>query len=169
MFGEMALADDLPRSATVRARGRARLLCVERGDFHRIIHDNSSIALSVLKSLSLMVRRSNNSFVENLRMRNEQLEKAYKELQEAQHELLAAERLSTLGKFSSLILHDIRNPISIMRGYAEMIIHRHDDHDHMVRNAKRIISEADRLNRLAGELLDYSRGEIRLNMQIVDL
>ena len=40
---------------------------------------------------------------------------------------------------------------------------------HIVRNAKRIVSEADRLNRLAGELLDYSRGEIRLNMQIVNL
>jgi signal transduction histidine kinase len=37
------------------------------------------------------------------------------------------------------------------------------------RNAKRIITEADRLNQIASELLDYSRGEIRLNMSIVDL
>jgi signal transduction histidine kinase len=169
LFGEMSLVDDLPRSATVRVRGRTRLLCVGRGDFHRIIHENSSIAVSVLKSISLMVRRSNNSFVESLRRRNEELESAYKELQEAQHELLAAERLSTLGKFSSLILHDIRNPISIVRGYAEMIVHNATDESRIVRNSKRIISEADRLNRLAGELLDYSRGEIRLNMQIVEL
>jgi signal transduction histidine kinase len=169
LFGEMALVDDLPRSATARARGQTKLLCIERDDFHRIIHENTSVAISVLRSVSLMVRRSNETFVESLRSRNQELERAYRELKETQEELLRAERLSTLGKFSSLILHDIRNPISIVRGSAEMIIHRPDDQERAVRNARRIVMAADRLNRLAGELLDYSRGEIRLNMQIVDL
>ena len=169
LFGEMALVDDLPRSATVRSRGKTRLLSMERGDFHRLIHQNSSVAISVLKSISLMVRRSNNSFVEGLRSRNRELEEANRDLKSAQDELLRAERLSTLGKFSSLILHDIRNPISIMRGYAEMVASRPADTERVVRAARRIVSESDRLNRLAGELLDYSRGEIRLNLQIVDL
>src|SRR5512142_3245393 len=35
-FGEMALIDDLPRSATVVARDAARLLSVGREDFHKI-------------------------------------------------------------------------------------------------------------------------------------
>jgi signal transduction histidine kinase len=169
LFGEMALVDDLPRSATVRARGATRLLCMEREDFHRIIHSNSSVALSVFKSLSLMVRKSNDSFVDSLHARNRDLETAYGELKNAQDELLRAERLSTIGKLASLILHDIRNPISVVRGYAEMILHHPDDRERIVRNAGRIISEADRLNRIAGELLDYSRGDIRLNLQIVDL
>jgi signal transduction histidine kinase len=169
LFGEMALIDDLPRSATVIARNSTRLLSMMREDFQRILAENSAVALSVLKSVSLMVRRSNQSFVDNLRNRNHALEKAYRELEEAQDELLKAERLSTLGKFSSLILHDIKNPLSILRGYAELILMNSEESAKVRKSAAKIIAESDRLNRLAGELLDYSRGDIRLNMQIVDL
>jgi len=169
LFGEMALVDDLPRSATVIARKGARLLVMEREDFHRIVTEKSAVALSVLKSVSQMVRKSNQSYVDNLRKRNRELEKAYSELEAAQEEVLKAERLSTLGKFASLILHDIKNPLSILRGYAEMILMSLDDRKKIRRSAQKIIAESDRLNLLAGELLDYSRGDIRLNMQIVDL
>ena len=169
LFGEMALIDNLPRSATVIARGKTRLLYIGRNDFHKIISENSSISLSVMRSVSLMVRKSNDSFVENLRARNKKLQKAYKELKETHEELIRMERLSTLGKISSLILHDIRNPISILRGYAELIRMRPENTEKNKNNANKIINEADRLNRLANEMLDYSRGEIRLNMQIVNI
>ena len=169
LFGEMALVDDLPRSATVVAREKSRLLYVNRDDFTRIITENSSIALSIIRSVSSMVRQSNETFVEGLRERNRELEEAYRDLKEAQDELLRAERLSTLGKFSSLILHDIKNPLSILRGYAELIVRNSAHGVRVQRNAEKIIQEADRLNRLANELLDYSRGEIRLNISIVDL
>lgn len=169
LFGEMSLIDDLPRSATLVARTAVKLLYINRDDFHRIITENSSIALSIMRSVSLMVRMSNKTFVEGLRQRNEELEKAYKELKATQEELLKTERLSALGKFSSLILHDIRNPLSILRGYAEMIVLRNEDREKVIKSAKNIIHEADRLNRMANELLDFSRGDIRLNMSIVDL
>lgn len=168
-FGEMALIDDLPRSATVVARDAARLLSVGREDFHKIIKENSSVALSVMRSVSSMVRLSNETFVDNLRRRNSELVRANRELKRTQEKLLRAERLSLLGKFSSLILHDIRNPIAILRGYAEMIMLHTEDPKLIERNVSRIMSEADRLNRIASELLDYSRGEIALNMSIVDL
>lgn len=169
LFGEMALIDDLPRSATVVAKEKSRLLYIERDDFNKIIKENSSIALSVMRSVSLMVRKSNESFVENLRKRNKKLKKAYKKLKETHAELIKMERLSTLGKISSLILHDIRNPISILRGYAELIRMKPENSEKNKSNANKIIIEADRLNRLANEMLDYSRGEIRLNMQIVSI
>jgi signal transduction histidine kinase len=169
LFGEMALIDELPRSATVLAKEPTRLFYIDRDDFHTIIQDNSEIAISILKSVTDMVRSSNEYFVENLRERARELEKTNRALQEAQEELLLKDRLSTLGKFSSLILHDIRNPLSILRSMAEMIILNSNDSDKVERNARRIITEADRLNQIASELLDYSRGEIRLNMSIVDL
>jgi signal transduction histidine kinase len=169
LFGEMALIDELPRSATVVARDQARLASINRGDFHDIIRENSRIAISILRSVSDMVRRSNENFVESLRERNRELEKANRALREAQEELLRKERLSTLGKFSSLILHDIRNPISVLRSLAEMMLLRAEDRSRVERNARKIIVEADRLNQLASELLDYSRGEIRLNPTIVQL
>ena len=76
-------------------------------------------------------------------------------------------RLVPEGKGNGLLT--IRNPISILRGYAEMLLLHPKDNERVKRSADRIIGEADRLNRIASELLDYSRGEIRLNMQIIDL
>lgn len=169
LFGEMALIDELPRSATVLAKEPTRLFYIGRDDFHTIIRDNSKIAISILKSVSDMVRKSNDYFVDNLRERARELEKTNQALREAQEELLLKDRLSTLGKFSSLILHDIRNPLSILRSMAEMIVLNSSERKKVERNAKKIISEADRLNQIASELLDYSRGEIRLNMSIVNL
>jgi signal transduction histidine kinase len=169
LFGEMALIDELPRSATVIARNPVRVLSIGRQDFHRIITENASVALSVMRSVSSMVRVSNDKFVESLRKRNRELVKTNRQLKNTQNRLLRAERLSVLGRFSTLILHDIRNPISILRGFAEMILQHAGDAEIVVRNVRRIISEADRLSRISGELLDFSRGEISLNMSIVDL
>jgi signal transduction histidine kinase len=169
LFGELALIDELPRSATVVARDPVRLLSIVRQDFHNIITENASVALSVMRSVSSMVRVSNETFVDSLRARNRALVKANRKLKSAQSRLVQAERLSVLGRFSSLILHDIRNPISILRSYAEMILLHPHDTGIVLRNIQRILAEADRLNRIAGELLDYSRGEISLNMSIVDL
>jgi signal transduction histidine kinase len=169
LFGEMALIDDLPRSATVIAREPVRALAIGRVDFHQIITANSSVALSIMRSVSAMVRASNESFVETLRKRNTELIRANRQLKNTQAKLLRAERLSVLGKFSSLILHDIRNPISVLRGFAEMVLINPEDTEVVKRNIERIIGEADRLNRIASELLDFSRGEISLTLSIVDL
>ena len=169
LFGEMAVVDDLPRSATVIALGAVRLLSVGRDDFRGIVASNGAIALSITRSVSAMVRASNESFLENLHRRNRDLLKANRELRRAQERLIQAERLSVLGKFASLILHDIRNPIAILKGYAEMVQLAPEDQALVERNIGRIIAEADRLNRLASEMLDFSRGDIALNVSIVDL
>jgi signal transduction histidine kinase len=169
LFGEMAVVDDLPRSATVVALGAVRLLSVGRDDFRGIIASNGAIALSITRSVSAMVRASNESFLENLHHRNRDLLKANRELRRTQERLIQAERLSVLGKFASLILHDIRNPIAILKGYAEMVQLAPEDRALVDRNIGRIIAEADRLNRLASEMLDFSRGDIALNVSIVDL
>ena len=167
-FGELALIDELPRSATVLARQATRVLAVGRSDFHRIVTENATVALSIMRSVSSMVRTSNDSFVESLRKRNRALVKANRELKSTQEKLLRAERLSLLGRVSSLILHDIRNPLSVLRSLAELVLLHPGEPAAVERNIKRIIDEADRLGRIAGELLDYSRGEISLHMSIVD-
>jgi len=174
LFGEMALVDNLPRSATVVTRTRSRLLYINEEEFQRLLKENSLVALAIIRSLSAMVRKSNQSFVEDLRERNRQLQKAYDELQAAQDELLRNERLTTLGKFSSMILHDIRNPISVIKAYADMLILSPGDAstDEASKETKyldKIRFETERLNQLANELLDYSRGEIRLDMGIVSI
>jgi signal transduction histidine kinase len=165
-FGEMALIDELPRSATVVAKERTLLLFLFREEFRRLITEHSSIALSVMTGISSMVRRSNEAYVDDLRHRNEELELAYSKLKSAQSDLLRSERLSTLGRFSSLILHDIRNPLSILKGQLQLMQLRLLEPEKLEKHAAASLAEVNRLERLAGEFLDYSRGEIRLDMSV---
>ncbi len=167
LFGEMALVDDLPRSATVVVEEAADLLYIAGEDFRRFISENGNIALSIMKRLSGMVRNSNDSFVDGLRRRNRELEQANRELRATQRELLRSERLSALGKMSSMILHDLRNPLSVLRGHAEIMNMHLDDTERIREGLALIVREVDRMNALANELLDYSRGEIRLDTGIV--
>lgn len=57
-FGEMALLDDEPRSATVIAAGRSRLLVLSRAAFREHIAAHPRTALRVLTELSRRLRRA---------------------------------------------------------------------------------------------------------------
>ena len=168
LFGEMALVDDLPRSATVISRSDTRMLYINEVEFQRLLEENARIALAIVRSLSAMVRKSNETFLEDLRERNIKLQRAYDQLKEAQAELIRNERLSTLGKFSSMILHDIRNPISVIRAFADLLKSYTTD-EKQLKYVDNIRFETQRLNQLANELLDYSRGEIRLDIEAIDI
>lgn len=165
-FGELALLDELPRSATVVARENTRVLFLYREDFRNLIRDHSSIALSVMVSISFMLRSSNEVFLEDLKKRNTELEAAYRELEEVHADRLRNERLSTLGKFSSMILHDIRNPLSMLKGLLQLMILNIHEPEKLEGNIRNALSEVSRLENLASEFLDYSRGEMRLNLGV---
>lgn len=57
-FGEMALIDDLPRSAHVIAMEDSRLIVLYRDDFHRCLEQAPRIALGLLRALSRRLRRA---------------------------------------------------------------------------------------------------------------
>jgi CRP-like cAMP-binding protein len=59
IFGEMAIVEREPRSATVRALGDVRLLTVDKRTFLSRVHEDPSIALNLAKSLCGRVRRLN--------------------------------------------------------------------------------------------------------------
>lgn len=56
LFGEMSLFDREVRSATVRARGPARVLTVDREGFLRRVHEDPTLALNVIRTLSRRIR-----------------------------------------------------------------------------------------------------------------
>lgn len=166
-FGEMALVDELPRSATSIAGDISNLVYLTREDFRGLVRRYPEVALSVMRSLSAIVRESNDSFVADLYHRNQELEQAYLDLERAQRRLIESERLSNLGKMSNMILHDIRNPVSVLNGYADMLSRFADEPERVREFAGRIVVETERLAHLSGELLDYARGEVRLDMSVV--
>ena len=52
VFGEMALFTKTPRSATVRASGKARVLSIDRRGFVKRIHEDPSLAFGILRKMS---------------------------------------------------------------------------------------------------------------------
>jgi len=58
-FGEMALLDNEPRSATAIAVEESELLSLHRGDFQSVLNDNRSITNALIKVLSARLRRAN--------------------------------------------------------------------------------------------------------------
>jgi diguanylate cyclase (GGDEF)-like protein len=55
-FGEMAILNSMPRSATVRSVGEVRALALDREDFRRIIEATPSVATTILETLSTRIR-----------------------------------------------------------------------------------------------------------------
>ncbi len=56
IFGEMALVDREPRSATVRAVGEVRVLTLDKRTFIRRVHEDPSLAFRVLQTMAHRVR-----------------------------------------------------------------------------------------------------------------
>jgi len=58
-FGEMALLDNEPRSATAIAIEESELLSLHRTDFQNVISDNKAIMSALIKILTARLRRAN--------------------------------------------------------------------------------------------------------------
>ncbi|MCG6909172.1 MAG: cyclic nucleotide-binding domain-containing protein [Deltaproteobacteria bacterium] len=55
-FGEMALFEDVPRSATIRTESESRLLVLHKQEFNEIVREYPQIALTICKVLSSRIR-----------------------------------------------------------------------------------------------------------------
>jgi len=58
VFGEMALLDDAPRIATVRAIRESRVLKIRGEVFEAILAHSPTAALSILKTVTLRLRQN---------------------------------------------------------------------------------------------------------------
>jgi CRP-like cAMP-binding protein len=56
VFGEMAVFDQRPRSATVRAVGNARVLTLDKKAFLRRVHEDPSFAFRICQGMSRHIR-----------------------------------------------------------------------------------------------------------------
>jgi CRP-like cAMP-binding protein len=63
IFGEMALFERMPRSATVRAMGDVRVLTIDKKTFLRRVHEDPSLAFRILQKMSWRIRELDNEMV----------------------------------------------------------------------------------------------------------
>jgi signal transduction histidine kinase len=88
----------------------------------------------------------------------EQLAEANKQLQEAEAQVRRTERLAALGQLSAGLAHEIRNPLSTIKGSAEMLLKDVDANGAVAHELAGFIStEVDRTNALVTRFLDFAR------------
>jgi signal transduction histidine kinase len=80
-------------------------------------------------------------------------------IQQARAELVCQERISTIGRLSSSIVHDLRNPLAAIYGGAEMLVDSDLSEAQMKRLAGNIYRASRRMQGLLQDLLHVSRGK----------
>ena len=127
--------------------------------------------------LALLVAMANQAAIaiqlarlyEDLRARNRELQAALRDLQEAQEELIRAERLTVIGRMASSIVHDLKNPMTTIKGYASLL-GREDLAPEMRHRFSKIITRSvDTFVNMTQEILDYARGGSPLHAVQVEL
>jgi len=68
-----------------------------------------------------------------------------------------AERMATLGEMIASVSHEIKNPLGIIRSTADLLEKKVVQYDPQNQLASVIREEADRLNRIVTEFLDFAR------------
>lgn len=93
-FGEMSLLiPEGRRTATVRTRETSKFAVLNREDFQDLLQRRPTLAYEMVRELSLRLQKSDNDTIRDLEAKNRQLEAMYRELQDAQAQLIEKERL----------------------------------------------------------------------------
>ena len=79
------------------------------------------------------------------------------ELQHLKKEIARSQHLASLGSLAAGVAHEIRNPLSSIKGFATYFRERYRDNPEDEKTAGIMIQEVDRLNRVISQLLDYAR------------
>ncbi len=79
------------------------------------------------------------------------------EIKDLNEEVARHKRFAALGKLSAGIAHEIRNPLSSIRGLAQFVYNSFSKTDERKEDLNTIIQEVDRLNKLIIQVLDYAK------------
>ena len=98
--------------------------------------------------------------IENAKLysgQNEKLCMATEELKKAQKKLIRAERMAALGKLSQGVAHEVRNPVTVIGGFALRLQAQLADGDPIRDTVEIILSQAERLERMVTDIETFSR------------
>ncbi len=87
----------------------------------------------------------------------EKVRETVAEKERAQEEMVRRAKLATVGEIAVTVAHEIRNPLTSVRGFAQRLLRRYGDPETVHTYAGIIIEEVDRLNSVLGDVLDFAR------------
>lgn len=144
-FGEMALVDSGSRSAQAATVGHAILGRVDRETWDLLLRLAPHQVLSnFTRAVTKRLRQNNQHLID---------------------QMLRTERLSLIGTTVSSIMHDMSNPVAEILNACAAVESTGSAAD----MTKTIRSSVDRMNVMARELIEFSRGKINLRLEAVTL
>ncbi|MGQ9630597.1 MAG: ATP-binding protein [bacterium] len=83
----------------------------------------------------------------------------YDELKTTRDQLIQSEKLASLGEMAAGIVHEIRNPLTAIRGFADMIYKSLSEGQYAggLEFARVVVDEVDRLNGIVQDILSFAR------------
>jgi two-component system sensor histidine kinase HydH len=93
----------------------------------------------------------------NVFLGNVLLFKDLTEVRTLRREVARSQRLASVGRLAAGVAHEIRNPLSSIKGFATYFKQRYPDRPDDQQTADIMIQEVDRLNRVVGQLLEFAR------------
>jgi len=142
-LGEVAVLDGHGRSTDARARSNVSIATIPGEVLLEVLATEPvSLTLGLFKTVLDHLRRTNTLFMQ---------------------EVVRKEKLSLVGEMASSLMHDLRNPISGIHLAADLISMTHNDEE-SVHCCNNIRLQCDRVVAMAGELLEFSRGESKLDL-----
>ena len=79
------------------------------------------------------------------------------EVKSLREEVARNQRLATVGRLAAGVAHEVRNPLSSIKGFATYFKERYRQVPEDQQIANIMIQEVDRLNRVVGQLLEFAR------------
>jgi len=137
VFGEMAVVDDFPRSASAVAENDVTVYFIPSEDLWRAMETMPKLSLCLFREVSGRLREFNKQYVEDV---------------------LQSERLALVGRFARSIIHDLKNPLNIIGLAAELAGMENAPLESRQRSKERIRKQVERITNMVNELLEFTRG-----------
>jgi signal transduction histidine kinase/ActR/RegA family two-component response regulator len=101
-------------------------------------------------------------------MLHRRLELAYQDVKNAQRRMVQAEKLSAVGRLAAGLAHEVGTPLNIISGRAEYLLRDADPESRQAQGLKVIVQQIERISRLIGQVLDFSReyGPVRDRIEL---
>lgn len=135
-FGEMAVIDDAPRSATAIADVDTVALFLGRDKLLQLLQRRPQLAWNIIREFSIRMRALNHKYID---------------------EIIQAERLAVIGRFASTIVHDFKNPLTIIGLAAELACSDDTTPPMRLQAQNKITRQVERMTHMLQELIDFTR------------